>query len=78
MSVLRFEDLTGVSINFGVYLVGINNIIIVIIIKNCPARCAYAANAVGKDLDVFAIGAVSLNHLYTHQPKIVNIICSKS
>jgi hypothetical protein len=29
----------------------------------CPsARCAYAANAVGKDLDIFAIGAVSVNH----------------
>jgi hypothetical protein len=32
--------------------------------KHCPsARCAYAANAVGKDLDIFAIGAVSLNHI---------------
>jgi hypothetical protein len=31
--------------------------------KHCPARCAYAANAVGKDLDVFAIGAVPLNHI---------------
>jgi hypothetical protein len=31
--------------------------------KHCPsARCAYAANAVGKDLDIFAIGAVSLSH----------------
>jgi hypothetical protein len=41
--------------------------------KHCPsARCAYAANAVGKDLDIFAIGAVSLNHIYTHLPKIVN------
>jgi hypothetical protein len=27
--------------------------------------CAYAANAVGKDLDIFAIGAISLNHIYT-------------
>jgi hypothetical protein len=27
------------------------------------ARCACAANAVGKDLDIFAIGAVSLNHI---------------
>jgi hypothetical protein len=26
------------------------------------ARCAYAANAVGKDLDIFAVGAVSLRH----------------
>jgi hypothetical protein len=33
---------------------------------------------VGKDLDIFAIGAVSLNHIYTHQPKTVNIICSQS
>jgi hypothetical protein len=32
--------------------------------KHCPsARCAYAANAVGKDLDIFAIGAVSLSHI---------------
>jgi hypothetical protein len=32
--------------------------------KHCPsARCAYAANAMGKDLDIFAIGAVSLNHI---------------
>jgi hypothetical protein len=31
--------------------------------KHCPyARCAYAANAVGKDLGIFAIGAVFLNH----------------
>jgi hypothetical protein len=45
--------------------------------KHCPsALCAYAANAVGKDLDIFAIGALSLNHIYTHQPKSVNIICS--
>jgi hypothetical protein len=39
--------------------------------KHCPsARCAYAANAVGEDLDIFGIGAVSLNNIYTHQPKI--------
>jgi hypothetical protein len=32
--------------------------------KHCPcARCAYAANVVGKDVDIFAIGAVSLNHI---------------
>jgi hypothetical protein len=32
--------------------------------KQCPsALCAYAANVVGKDLDIFAIGAVSLNHI---------------
>jgi hypothetical protein len=35
-------------------------------------QCAYAANPVGKDLDIFAIGAVSLNYIYSHQPKIVN------
>jgi hypothetical protein len=46
--------------------------------KHCPsARCAYAANAVGKDLDIFALGTVSLNHIFT-QPKIVNNICSYS
>jgi hypothetical protein len=59
----------------------INYIIIIIIIiirdfsffdvrpsnKHCPsARCAYAANAVGKDLDIFAIGAFSLNHIYSY------------
>jgi hypothetical protein len=32
--------------------------------KHCPsARCAYAPKMVGKDLDIFAIGAVSLNHI---------------
>jgi hypothetical protein len=32
--------------------------------KYCSsARCAYAAKKVVKDLDVFAIGAVSLNHI---------------
>jgi hypothetical protein len=32
--------------------------------KPCPStRCAYAANVVGKDLDIFAIGAISLNHI---------------
>jgi hypothetical protein len=31
--------------------------------KHCPsARWSYAANAVGKDLDIFAVGAVSLYH----------------
>jgi hypothetical protein len=30
--------------------------------KHCPpARWAYAANVVGKDLDIFALGAVLLN-----------------
>jgi hypothetical protein len=47
--------------------------------KHCPsARCAYAANAVGEDLDIFAIGAFSLNHIYSHRLKFVNIICSQS
>jgi hypothetical protein len=33
--------------------------------KHCPsARCAYAANVVGKNLDIFALGAVSLNCIY--------------
>jgi hypothetical protein len=33
--------------------------------KHCPsAQCAYAANVVGKDLDIFALGAVSLNYIY--------------
>jgi hypothetical protein len=27
------------------------------------ARCAYAANVVGKGLDIFAVGAVSLYHI---------------
>jgi hypothetical protein len=32
--------------------------------KHCPSvRFIYAANAVGKVLDMFAIGAVSLNHI---------------
>jgi hypothetical protein len=44
--------------------------------KHCPsARCAYAANAVGEDLDKFAFGAVSLNHICTPLPKSLNIIC---
>jgi hypothetical protein len=32
---------------------------------------------VGKELDIFALRAVSLNHIFT-QPKIVNNICSYS
>jgi hypothetical protein len=40
--------------------------------KPCPsAQCAYAANAVDKDLDILTIGAVSLNHMYTHQLKLL-------
>jgi hypothetical protein len=33
--------------------------------KHCPARCACAANAVGKDLNIriFTIGAVSLKYI---------------
>jgi hypothetical protein len=47
--------------------------------KRCPsARCTYAAKAVGIDLDIFAVGAVSLNRIYTHQPKFFNSICSHS
>jgi hypothetical protein len=35
-----------------------------IYIALCPSsRCALAANVVGKDLDIFAGGAVSLNHI---------------
>jgi hypothetical protein len=47
--------------------------------KHCPsARWPYDANAVGKDVDIFAVRTVSLNHIYTRQPKIVNNICSYS
>ncbi|PNF39610.1 hypothetical protein B7P43_G10540 [Cryptotermes secundus] len=39
----------------------------------CPsARCAYAANAGGKNLDIFAIGRVSVSDT---EPKIVKNIC---
>jgi hypothetical protein len=32
--------------------------------NRCPsARCAYAANAVGRDFDIFAVGVVSLGHI---------------
>jgi hypothetical protein len=42
--------------------------------KHCPsAWCASAANVVGKDLDIFAIGEVSLNDIYKRQPKRVDI-----
>jgi hypothetical protein len=34
--------------------------------KHCPsARCAYAANLVGKDINISANGAVSLDHIVT-------------
>jgi hypothetical protein len=58
---------------FVVIIIIITIIIIIIIINHCPsARCAYAANAVVKDLDIFAIGAVSLDHILNLLPKIVN------
>jgi hypothetical protein len=45
--------------------------------EHCPsAQCACAANAVSKDLDIFAVREVSLNHNYTHGPKIVKNMCS--
>jgi hypothetical protein len=32
--------------------------------KHCPfAWCTYAANVVGKDLDIYAIGTVSFNYI---------------
>jgi hypothetical protein len=41
--------------------------------KHYPsARCSYAPNAVGKDLDIFAVGAVSLYHIL--QLDVINII----
>jgi hypothetical protein len=47
--------------------------------KHYPfARRAYAANVMGKDLDIFALGAVSLSHIFTQQPKIINNVCSYS
>jgi hypothetical protein len=30
---------------------------------HCPAWCGYAANAMGKDLDISVNGAVSLDHI---------------
>jgi hypothetical protein len=38
-------------------------LVFVPLIDNCPARRAYAANALGKHLDIFAIKAVSLIHI---------------
>jgi hypothetical protein len=29
----------------------------------CPARCAYAADVLGKDLDIFALGPVTLYNI---------------
>jgi hypothetical protein len=42
--------------------------------KHCPsARCAYAANVVGKDLDKYLQSEAFLSiTFYTHLPKIVN------
>jgi hypothetical protein len=31
--------------------------------EHCPAPCGYAAKVMCKDIDLFAIGAVSLNHI---------------
>jgi hypothetical protein len=33
--------------------------------SQCSVLCAYAADMVGKDLDIFALGAVSLDYIYT-------------
>jgi hypothetical protein len=39
-------------------------LVFVPMINNSPsAHCAYAANFMGKDLDILAIGAVPLNHI---------------
>jgi hypothetical protein len=47
--------------------------------KHCPsARCANAANAVGKDLDIFAIGAVNLNRIYLIDLKLLIIFVHNS
>jgi hypothetical protein len=47
--------------------------------KHCPCvRCACAANAVCKYVYIFAVRVVSLEHIYTHQPKTVTNICSYS
>jgi hypothetical protein len=38
---------------------------ILIVLYRSSCSCAYAANVVAKDLDIFATGAVSLNDIYT-------------
>jgi hypothetical protein len=39
--------------------------------NHCPsAQCTYAANMVGRDLDVFAVGAIFLNHILQACTKI--------
>jgi hypothetical protein len=44
-----------------------------------PTTCqSERKSVVSRRRSVFAFGAISLNHIYTHQPKIVNIICSQS
>jgi hypothetical protein len=40
--------------------------------KNCPsARCASAAVAAYRDVDVFGTGTVSLNHFYNDPPLLL-------
>jgi hypothetical protein len=47
-----------------VFSLGTSKSLVFVPLKNCrSARCAYAANVAGKDLDIFAIGAVSLYHI---------------
>jgi hypothetical protein len=72
-SPLNRVNYVGIKTHFTVPVVDI--IIIIIVVRDfstfivcpsnkyCPTRCAYAANAVGKDLDIFAVGAVSLYHI---------------
>jgi hypothetical protein len=52
--------------------------IIIIIINFMIIIIINAANAVGKDLDIFVVRDVTLNHIYTHLPKIVNNVRSYS
>jgi hypothetical protein len=39
------------------------------------AQCAYAANVVGKDLDIFALGTISLNCIYTRNLLLSLLLC---
>jgi hypothetical protein len=44
--------------------------------KHCPsARRAYADGVVGKDLDIFALGAVSLYDIYAEIVKLLLLLC---
>jgi hypothetical protein len=56
-------------------ILGTSHCLVFVPLINCPsARCASAANAVGKDLDIFAVGAVSLNHIiiiFVHTPNVL-------